>query len=84
MAAGQLSKPGSEHGPCVKPCGHIDCKQTREMARSECKYCRAEIGYSRRFFILEKHMGEDVLCHEGCAFDEQDQLQRLTANKSNE
>lgn len=52
MAAGRLSKPGSEFGPCFNDCKHLDCKQTREMAAYECLYCHKPIGYDTRFYLL--------------------------------
>lgn len=51
MAAGILSNPGTESGPCEKPCQHVDCAETRRMASSRCRLCRASIGYGRQFFI---------------------------------
>lgn len=51
MAAGRLPKPGTEFGPCEPECGHIDCKQTREMAQAVCHYCEKPIGYETRFYV---------------------------------
>ena len=50
MAAGVLPKPGTDYGPCVSSCVHIDCKATREDAGSTCRFCLNDIGYDRRFF----------------------------------
>jgi len=79
MAAGQLPRPGSEFGPCLtEECGHIDCGQTREMAKQECRYCRKPIGYDRRFYILPSEQnatrGELVhaTCHEDAIVTEQE------------
>lgn len=78
MAAGFLSKPGSKFGPCKTRCNHKDCMATRETARAYCKYCWGEIGFERRFFVLEEHMSEKVLCHEACAIEEQEKIKQIT------
>jgi hypothetical protein len=51
MAAGILSKPGTEYGPCASPCKHIDCAKSREQAASHCALCSTPIGYDRRFYL---------------------------------
>ena len=50
MAAGMLSKPGSEYGPCAGECDHTDCAATRRMAETPCRICKEPIGYDRRFY----------------------------------
>jgi hypothetical protein len=50
MAAGILSEPGTEFGPCENPCEHSDCRITREMAQAACSICGLEIGYGTRFY----------------------------------
>lgn len=55
MAASTLPEPGkvvrgTEIGPCVDPCEHTDCAQTREMAASICRFCNEPIGYEVRFY----------------------------------
>lgn len=50
MAAGILSAPGTEYGPCATDCAHIDCKQTHEMAAATCHVCGKAIGYGKRFY----------------------------------
>lgn len=52
MAAGILSKPGAEYGPCVDACEHLDCKSMRERAESICPLCQKPIGYERRFYYI--------------------------------
>jgi hypothetical protein len=50
MAAGRLPKPGTEFGPCVEDCKHLDCASTRSMSATICKYCKKPIGYAVRFY----------------------------------
>lgn len=50
MAAGYLSKPGTEYGPCEGGCEHRDCAATREMAATVCRFCGEPIGYDRGFY----------------------------------
>ena len=52
MAAGVLPEPGTEYGPCVEPCQHIDCAGTRADAASPCQECGQPIGYGRRFYAV--------------------------------
>lgn len=53
MAYITLAKPGTINGPCgtrdgyEKDCQHIDCAQTRAMARDTCGGCHKELGYDR-------------------------------------
>jgi len=63
MAAGILSAPGTEYGPCEDvDCGHTDCAATRAQAASLCRYCDKPIGYETRFY------NEDQGCvHALCA-----------------
>lgn len=63
MAAGVLSEPGTEYGPCAEECKHTDCKTTREMADSLCPFCEKRIGYDLRFYRLDV----DGLAHAVCA-----------------
>jgi hypothetical protein len=63
MAASRLSKPGTEYGPC-ESCEHIDCLQTRNMARKQCHYCEQEIGFDNRFYQLEDKSLVHADCHE--------------------
>lgn len=49
MSAGVLPVPGSKLGPCVEPCEHVDCAETRRMAATLCM-CGGEIGYETRFY----------------------------------
>jgi hypothetical protein len=64
MAAGYLPLPGTEFGPCIDNCEHIDCKQTRTMAETICHYCGKAIGYDRGFYILEEKIMIHSACHE--------------------
>ena len=66
MAAGFLSKPGTEYGPCDPICGHTDCAQTRQMANTPCRICGEPIGYERRFFDSKR----DGIVHEVCLVTE--------------
>lgn len=67
MAAGHLSPPGTEYGPCYEPCGHNDCFATRTMAISKCRICLGAIGYDRRFY-----KETDGLVHASCLEGEVD------------
>ena len=76
MAAGRLPKPGTKLGPCKDECKHIDCKKTREMAWSICKYCGIVIDYEKRFYILPTPDPQRVelvhaVCHEDAIESEQ-------------
>jgi hypothetical protein len=51
MAAGILSKPGTQYGPCEAECQHVDCQGTREMAAAPCLICKKPIGYDTRFYV---------------------------------
>lgn len=50
MATITLSEPGTEYGPCVEPCDHTDCAETRSMAARICTYCKEQIGYIVPFY----------------------------------
>lgn len=66
MAAGILPAPGTEVGPCVKKCRHIDCQETRERAASRCLYCRKPVGFD----VLVYQHGDYTVharCHEEAA-----------------
>lgn len=73
MASGFLPTPGKvvdgeEIGPCVKqPCFHIDCKETLQMAATQCFYCLRPIGFETAF-VNHDVTGEDdrKLCHTEC------------------
>lgn len=69
MAAGVLSEPGGEHGPCVvRTCGHRDCDAVRAIADARCPHCGEPIGYDRRFYAGpaggEATQAEHALCLE--------------------
>lgn len=65
MAAGTLPAPGSEHGPCIKPCEHRDCVASRATASATCSWCDEPIGWDTRFYAGD-NPGEYVhaLCEE--------------------
>jgi hypothetical protein len=50
MAAGILSIPGTQFGPCADACHHSDCASTRMIAESVCRFCDKEIGFDTRFY----------------------------------
>jgi len=64
MAAGHLSPPGTESGPCEEECIHKDCASTRFLASRLCAECGEPIGYDTRFFQDENW---SVLTHLRCA-----------------
>lgn len=73
MAAGVLSKPGTEYGPCAEPCRHIDCAGTRTIAETVCRYCDKPIGYDRRFYNDEGYV------HSSCS---EDAIEQERANRN--
>jgi len=50
MAAGILPSPGEQFGPCAELCQHSDCKSTRIIAETLCRFCANPIGFNRRFY----------------------------------
>ncbi len=50
MAAGILITPGGQFGPCAELCQHSDCKSTRIIAETLCRFCANPIGFNRRFY----------------------------------
>lgn len=58
-----LPKPGTETGPCQKNCGHIDCQEIRQKAKSICPICKKHIGYQRAYIEYE-----DRLFHLTCLY----------------
>lgn len=72
MAAGILSKPGAEYGPCVDACEHLDCKSLRTIAESVCPLCQKPVGYERRFYHITPDLVagiEDAYGHASCVED---------------
>lgn len=65
MAPGFISPPGSEFGPCLDACKHIDCAATRAMAAWTCTYCNSPIGYERGFYDLATHPNH-LYVHSSC------------------
>jgi hypothetical protein len=82
MAAGRLAAPGSQYGPCIEKCAHIDCNQTRADADAECPICRKPIGYDTRFYQFRWTSPGgapfDALGHAVCVEDHYEQ-ERATA-----
>jgi len=54
MAAGIISKPGSQYGPCCVKCRHTDCEANRKTAESICHICGTIIGYETRFYDTDE------------------------------
>lgn len=74
MAAGHLSPPGTEWGPCEQECQHRDCAQTRRMAGMACRICGETIGYDRQFFIEGETVpgvGPTQMVHAVCSYREE-------------
>jgi hypothetical protein len=69
MAAGRLPKPGTEFGPCVEDCNHIDCAETRSMVAVICGHCQKSIGYETRFYKTNNHGEPTALVHANCLED---------------
>lgn len=71
MASSALPEPGKivrgeEIGPCVEPCEHRDCAETRRMAESICSICGQEIGYETRFYREPDQDSPNKLVHAIC------------------
>ena len=66
MAVGIIARPGTKAGPCKGICKHLDCAETRALAKSKCLYCRMPVGYDVRVY---QHGDYTVhaLCHEEAA-----------------
>lgn len=64
MAAGFVSAPGTEFGPCVLGCAHKDCADSRRIAQSKCEICKKPIGYDKRYYQSENWT---VFGHAVCA-----------------
>jgi len=43
--------PGTEYGPCDKPCKHIDCTRSRLDSMRPCRICGQPIGYENRVYF---------------------------------
>ena len=47
-----IQKPGRKYGPCVKPCSHRDCDESRFIATEcGCRLCGKLIGWETRFYM---------------------------------
>ena len=82
MAAGFISEPGTEYGPCAKTCKHIDCIENRCIAATTCKICGKPIGYRKRFYQERSLM---ALVHAICGYkmieDEQRKAKKQKPNQ---
>lgn len=45
-----IPEPGTNLGPCLKPCRHRDCAQSRADSEKICRYCEKPIGYETRYY----------------------------------
>ena len=62
LSSTQLPRPGSDVGPCLEKCEHIDCARIRRDATTECSVCGHPIGYEIPYVA-------DAICgiaHYGC------------------
>ena len=74
MAAGILPRPGSRLGPCRR-CAHRDCRETRSLAVSRCRFCGDAIGYDVRFYRDPDGPG---FVHARCLEDDAARDERIT------
>lgn len=60
MAAGFVSPPGSQYGPCPEEsdCAHRDCDASRRTARACCLACGEAIGYDTGYFQIYAEVGD--------------------------
>jgi hypothetical protein len=54
VAAIKLPAPGTEYGPCLKPCSHVGCAMMHNRAAELCNYCGKPIGYETRFYVIDQ------------------------------
>ena len=70
MAAGTLSAPGTEFGPCALGpngeylCSHNDCAVSYGMANVRCPHCGKRIGFDEPFYRIGDDWTE--LAHQWC------------------
>ncbi len=79
MASFSLPKPGTEFGPCIPTCEHIDCAETIRQAAIICHYCGEEIGFDRQFFFIDKCTDRELV-HSVCYIEANDQPARAERN----
>lgn len=60
----KLPEPGTNLGPCVPTCEHIDCAANREQAETLCRICGTPIGYETTF--VYEQMKPLVMSHYDC------------------
>ena len=65
MSTTTLSAPSTEYGPCLDPCGHIDCQEIRAIAQGNCTICSLTIGYEREIVMLP----DGGIAHAACYID---------------
>lgn len=71
MAAGIISKPGTQFGPCFQSgCQHTDCNHSRKMAVTQCRLCLETIGYETRYYNDDTY----GLVHAACLEDLADKV----------
>lgn len=61
MAWFRLSRPGVDNGPCVGPCAHTDCAESRRTASAVCPYCGKACGYVQVPELLRGCLDVDTL-----------------------
>ena len=66
MASGTLPAPGAQYGPCLEPCGHVDCAESRRMAAEACVFCGKVIGYDTPLYNMSPGLAH-ALCAEQAA-----------------
>lgn len=66
MSWSVIQKPGSEFGPCEDECEHLDCKASRDMAETICRFCDEPIGYDRG---LTREPEDERFVHSSCLFE---------------
>lgn len=67
MAAGVYpKKPGTNYGPCLKPCKHRDCASMRKDAQSLCRICGKVIGYEHLVYFEPPTNGSSGIVHAVC------------------
>jgi len=63
MAAGFISLPEAEYGPCNEACAHKDCAESRRIAEAPCRICGDPIGYEKSYF---QEKGWTIFVHWSC------------------
>ena len=79
MASYTLPAPGTDLGPCIENCAHIDCAETRKHAAQPCIYCGKPTGYDTDVFFLAG--GRQA--HADCFYDHYDRLEAKEKEANN-